>query len=414
MSQVSTKLLFGISVCWIIVGGPWEHLCPQVKAEQVQLPVAHPENLPHTLAAERIPIGGPGHYKPCIARLPSGELWIVAFHGNQVAGNKLSEQMVLFRSTDEGRNWSNAEPLPLIGREPYFSILPDGTIFITAQILAQEIRNTEDHTHSCLHRSLDGGKTWKTTMITGNDLVSKEKASIIFCSRNVLQLKDGSLIFGAGGPHDNEYLWRSNDRGASWDRSHKCEYLGVDPELLKRDPVPVLAEAIYRQAPNGELLAICRVNNKYHPSIPNTVIPAGKSDQFERMVLYRSSNGGTTWNFSELGSHYGEMYPSVLKLLRGQLLFTFTLRSAVSPNEPPLGVRAVIGKEMPAGFEFNFRRDRIVVSNKTPVGKPSGGGFGPTVQLDDGTLITAYSYRAAEQDGRFTRLEVIRWHLPKP
>jgi len=380
-------------------------------AEEDRLTVRNPEQLPDSLPVQRIPIGVPSHYKPCIARLPSGELWVVAFHGRRVENNKISEKMVLFRSTDGGRNWSDAKTLPMVGREPYFSILKDGTILITAQIHAIEIRNTEDHTHSCIHRSRDGGKTWQTTMVTGSDLASEEKAGVIFCSRNVLELDDGSVVFGAGGPHGNEYLWRSQDGGASWDRSLQCDYVGVDQKLLKRDPVPVLAEAVYWQARNGDLLAICRVNNMYHPPIAGIAIPQGSSDQLERMVMYRSNDGGATWTFSELGSHYGEMYPAVLRLRDGRLLLTFTMRTAVSPNKPPLGVRAVLGKETPDGFQFDFGRDRIVISDKTPVGTRSGGGFGPTVQLDDGTLVTAYSYRTAEEDGRYSHVEVVRWKL---
>ena len=43
------------------------------------------------------------------------------------------------------------------------------------------------------------------------------------------------------------------------------------------------------------------------------------------------------------------------------------------------------------------------------MGRDQGGGFGPTVRLDDGTLVTSYSYRDA---GDRTHLEVVRWKLP--
>jgi len=129
------------------------------------------------------------------------------------------------------------------------------------------------------------------------------------------------------------------------------------------------------------------------------------------MVLYRSSNGGSTWDFSELGSHYGEMYPALLRLRDGRLLLTFTMRTAVPPNEAPPGVRTVLVKETPDGSQFDFGRDRIVISDKTSVGTQSCGSFGPTVQLDDGTLVTAYSYPTAEEDGRYSHVEVVRWKL---
>jgi hypothetical protein len=69
----------------------------------------------------------------------------------------------------------------------------------------------------------------------------------------------------------------------------------------------------------------------------------------------------------------------------------------------------VLGKEVPDGFRFDFEHDRLVIDQKTPVGSPSGGGFGPTVQLDDGTLVTSYSWRTADDQ---IQLEIARWRLP--
>ena len=61
------------------------------------------------------------------------------------------------------------------------------------------------------------------------------------------------------------------------------------------------------------------------------------------------------------------------------------------------------------GFEFDFAHDRIMLDTRTPVGKYQGGGFGPTVQLDVGTLVTSYSLRGKDDK---THLEVILWKLP--
>ena len=85
-------------------------------------------------------------------------------------------------------------------------------------------------------------------------------------------------------------------------------------------------------------------------------------------------------------------------------------RATVRALRPPLGVHAVLGKEVPDGFRFDFEHDRLVIDQKTPVGNPSGGGFGPTVQLDDGTLVTSYSWRTADDQ---IQLEVARWRLPR-
>src|SRR5947209_4337976 len=56
-----------------------------------------------TIACERIAVGEPDDYKPCIALLPGGELILTAFHQEKKEGNQVLEQNLLFRSRDGGR-----------------------------------------------------------------------------------------------------------------------------------------------------------------------------------------------------------------------------------------------------------------------------------------------------------------------
>ena len=213
-----------------------------------------------------------------------------------------------------------------------------------------------------------------------------------------------------GAAYGHEYLWRSRDKGKTWDKTLKCTYPGFKQHA--KYPWPILQESVYWQARNGNLLVLCRIAPKYFPALPGTKIPQETLDQYERLVLYRSKDGGRTWTFEEPGSHYGEMYPALLRLKDGRLLLTFTMRTAVAPNVKPLGVRCVIGRETATGFQFDFRKDRIMISAKTPANSLSGGGFGPTVQLDDGTLLTAYSYAGKGLYPKDLRIEVARWRLP--
>src|SRR5262249_26621772 len=155
--------------------------------------------------------------KPCVAELPDGELLLAAFHQYMKEGNKVLEQSLLFRSSDGGKTWSKPEALELLGREPYLTVLKDGTIFITGHLLAQDVRNTVGYTTGFLHRSTDRGKTWRSIRIPSEDI--KPKASN-HTSRNVLELSDGTLLIGVdydggGGPY---FVWRSTDRGATWER----------------------------------------------------------------------------------------------------------------------------------------------------------------------------------------------------
>jgi len=99
------------------------------------------------------------------------------------------------------------------------------------------------------------------------------------------------------------------------------------------------------------------------------------------------------------------MFPSILRLKNGHLLLTFTVRAL----KRPLGVQAVLGKETEdGGFLFDFEHDRIIIDAKTPDNQSNGGGYGNTIELEDSSLVTSYSYRGA--DGR-TYMEVVRWKL---
>jgi hypothetical protein len=353
------------------------------------------------LPAERIAIGEPDDYKPCLARLNSGELAIVAFHQHPWEGGKIREDMLRFRSTDGGRKWSRAERLDLLGREPYFSMTRGGTLFITTHLLEQDVRNQSGYVHSYLHRSTDGGATWQTLQIGAQDVPGAPADAWVLTSRNVLELADGTLVLGVSAPRGIDYLWKSADGGRSWDKA-ACRFDGVPKEELWW---PFMAETFFWQAPGGDLLGIWRVDHKvFH--LPGTAPPEERSDQYERMIVFRSRDAGQSWRPEKDLGTYGEMYPALLRLGGGRLLLTFTVRAV----HPPLGVHALLGKEQAGGFVFDFGHDRLVLDAKTPLDKPSGGGFGPTVELGNGTLVTAYSYRGADDK---TRLEVVRWRLPE-
>ena len=364
--------------------------------------VRNPVTLPARVSAERVPLGFAGDYKPCVVRLASGELLVVMFHGVSVAGGKVREEMILYRSQDGGKTWSQREVLPLLGREPYFSLIQDGTLFITTHLLSQDVRNQDGYIHSYLHRSTDEGKNWTTLKIGAEDVLGAQPKMWTHTSRNVLELEGGTLILGVSVGSSIDYLWRSHDKGKTWDKSLACEVRGFD---VNKQGFPWHAETVFVQAPNGDILGIARCFSGALPPLTNQKVPEG-NDQLERMALFRSRDEGKTWTLDpEMGNYYGEMYQALLPLTDGQMLLTFTVRSL----RPPLGVQAVLGVETKNGFQFDFEHDRLVLDEKTPINQDSGGGFGGTVQLEDGTLVTSYTYRDAAGQ---VHAEVVRWRLP--
>jgi hypothetical protein len=346
---------------------------------------------------ERVALGEPDDYKPCIARLPDGELLLVAFHQHKRDGGKLLEQNRLFRSRDGGKTWSQPEEMALLGREPYLTVVADGTIFQTGHLLAVDVRNPHGYVCGYLHRSTDRGKTWESLRIASEG--TKPMANN-HTSRNVLECADGSLLLGVdydggGGPY---FTWRSTDKGKTWQQDRRSTI-----DQFKSVYGFFGGETWLWQAKSGRVWALVRVDSNEMPIVGRPI--KSKDDQSDHFRLYSSDDLGFTYRFQGDFGDYGEMYMSLLRLEHDRLLLTFTVRDL----KPPLGLRGLLGRETRDGFQFDFSHDRLVLDARTPVGQPQGGGFGPTVRLDDGTLVTSYSYRDSE--GK-TRLEVVRWRLP--
>jgi hypothetical protein len=265
--------------------------------------------------------------------------------------------------------------------------------------LANDVRNEWGYTFGFLHRSTDGGKSWESIRVESEGI--KPQATN-HTTRNVLQLADGTLLLGVdydggGGPY---FLWRSKDNGQTWDKTQRCE---------PRDFQSVYGffggETWLWQAKSGKIWALVRVDSNELP-IKDRPIKAG-NDQADHFILFSSTDAGRTFDRIRDFGDYGEMYMSLLRLQDKRLLLTFTVRDL----NPPLGVRAIVGTETDDGFEFDFAKERVMLDTRTPIGKYQGGGFGPTVQLQDGTLVTSYSYRG---DDDKTHLEVARWKAPPP
>ena len=77
----------------------------------------------------------------------------------------------------------------LLGREPYLTVLSDGTLFLTGHLLAADVRNPHGYTCGFIHRSTDRGLTWKTLRIASEGV--KPRANN-HTSRNVLECADRS------------------------------------------------------------------------------------------------------------------------------------------------------------------------------------------------------------------------------
>ncbi len=243
-------------------------------------------------------------------------------------------------------------------------------------------------------------------LVTEDNLHERDVGFMIGGSHNVLELDDGTVLFCVGTREAYERVWVSKDSGKTWDNGRVATFANFKPPEPKHYWCNLFQEAFLYKGDFGKIYAVMRVDERYFDPLPGTELPdkEAKDDQSERMVMFESTDQGKTWgNRKDLGT-YGEMYPSIIKLQDGRLLFTYTVR-ALSPR---IGVRAVLGYEDEDGLHFDFEHDQIIIESKSPEGAYSGGGFGNTVQTADGTLVTPYTYT----DGKHLHAELARWKLP--
>jgi photosystem II stability/assembly factor-like uncharacterized protein len=356
------------------------------------------------IAAERVPLGEA--YKPSLALLPSGELVMVALYQEQRPGGKVREWTGLWRSADGGRTWGErVEVKDLIGREQWLTCTRDGTLFATCHLLANDVNNKDGYTHSYVHRSADGGKSWQRTRVGPDGFPAR---AVAMCSRNVVERDDGTLLLGVGVNEMEQgtiaSFWTSRDGGKTWDKSGPRVKLGTYQKKPYDNYDAFFTEDFTYLAKSGKLLHFVRCGppSPMYPMNDGRAVPAG-DDGIDRMLRCESSDGGKTWGDLRDHGDYGMHYPRVLRLQDGRLMMTFTQRSTTYP----IGLQAALSHD--DGETWDFQNDRMVIEGKTPWGAAQGGGFGNTVQLKDGLLVSCYTYRAADNK---TYLEVVRWRLP--
>ena len=381
--------------------------------------VHHPRMIPAwELPARRVSVGRPGDYKPSLALLPTGELVMVAFRRTIPPGRSgwcWSETSTLWRSRDGGRTWSEGEDLDdVIGREQFLTCTSDGTLFMTSTISQADVAHDgpPDGMYSLIHQSTNQGKTWQRTkvLIDGaprRDLPHQGHSSLT--ARNVVELPDGTLLLGVSvsGPESggvagaNAFMWASRDGGVTWEQDRPVTVEGGEYD----DITGFFAEGFIHRNEAGKLLywrACIRTNRNY--KLPDDrVAPSAETDQVRRLIWWESVDDGLTWTPRGDFGDYGQMYPRVIKLRNGRLLMTYTQRDLFYP----LGLRAHLGGD--DGETWNLDRDQIVIEGLTPWGMASGGGFGNTVELDDGQLVSCYSYLGPDAG---PRVEVVRWGMP--
>jgi hypothetical protein len=397
--------------------GQHPFIVEQRDTSTLPIKVLHPQRLGTSqLPAHRTPLGKPGDYKPWIIQCKNGELLAVAMDADYsvaVPRKPYYNHALFWRSTDGGNTWGPREArADLAGKEFAITCLSDGTLLMTAHIMGQDVNNKlgGGRWYSKIFRSTDHGRTWSEAPIGWDDEpIVHEGAS----DRNVVEMPDpgGSgkttVVLGVckGRTAEHTRLWRSWDSGMTWDKTFKPDTQGWD------DVDGFFSNSVIYRMASGRLLHTVRVDDDgpYYkvPDLRKTGSQTG--DSSDRTMLWVSDDNGATWNrhgkYGTFGG-FGEMYFRFLRLKDERLLCTFTVRS-MSTDGQPMGLRAVLSYD--DGQTWNFDNDRLVLEYQTP-GR-NGGHFGNTIQVEDGSLVSIYSYRGP---GGYTHVEAMRWRLPEP
>jgi len=326
--------------------------------------------------AVRTRVTARGTYKAGMAQLPNGRLVLAACRDNYEEDRaKRGFTIEVYESADEGLTWTEIGESPLFGKEPSLTALPDGSLVLTAQ----DFGPGATHDRIPISRSSDGGRTWQTIELMGPDY-----------PRNVIVEPDGSLLFvralewdweGEEGSH-NLQLCRSKDGGETW----TCSEGQVDWDV----------------AAFGEVSAIRLKDGRYMAALRTIVpdAPARDGHGFGVTVLTESTDGGKYWSKPRPITSTAEVHAYLTELDDGRLMVTY------STYHLPFGVFAMVSSD--GGKTWS--RDRpaqLALSALNNVGWPV------TLQLKDGSLLTAYALTAylKQPPDRFVT-EVVRWRWP--
>lgn len=213
-------------------------------------------------------------------------------------------------------------------------------------------------------RSADGGRTW-TQARSGAIEGAPDGCAAAIPFGNIVRLADNSLGASCYCRHSIAYFYRSDDDGRSW----RC--LGEIGKGQNETALLVLGD--------GVLLAASRTLGDPH------------------IELFRSEDGGKTWTGVGPLTLAAQIPAHLLQLANGRILLTYGMR-----NQDVYGVGARISGDN--GETWSPPSVLVDFENA------SDGGYPASVQMPDGTIVTAYYCNRTPAHHRY-HMGVLRWKL---
>jgi hypothetical protein len=318
--------------------------------------------------------------------LADGE--IVAAVYNHPSHGFGSGNVELWVSSDEGRSWSYRSTVSDHAEQPLqvrmnhaVGLNRRGELIALVSGWSEGRRSPRLPMQVCV--SPDGGRTWRRHQLETNMVAYGD----IRC------LEDGTLACVFFAPDDPTYgsVYVSLDDGGSWQPHGETMCCADETNLLCADA-------------NGVWLAASRTIPDRWKETRDMALPHGAG-----VTLRRSTDGGRTWDAGKPVSPTGQDNAHLLRLADGRLLLSLTSRI---PGLFGVVMRISEDEGLTWGVPF------VLVSVPATDWRQTDCGYPSTVQLADGTLVTAY-YIGPKQHGtahgapwhRRYHMGVVRWKL---
>ncbi|MCU0625811.1 MAG: glycoside hydrolase [Gemmatimonadaceae bacterium] len=214
-----------------------------------------------------------------LAIAPSDTNVIYAGTGEQNSRNSISPGCGVYKSTDGGKTWSflGLRETEHIGR---IQVHPTNPNIVYMAVLGSAWRPSKERG---LYKSVDGGKTWSIAKFISEKAgfidvqLDPRNPDVIWASS--YERQRGPYFLQSGGP--GSALWKSTDAGATWTQ---VKGGGLPESTLGRVEI-----AIARSNPEVMYLMV------EADTMPNAKPEKGKKAQVRPSGLYRSADGGKTW-----------------------------------------------------------------------------------------------------------------------
>jgi len=320
---------------------------------------------------------------PNMTLLPNGELVMMIF--NQPCHGKWEGDVECWGSADGGRSWQHrgmvTEHEPgTVRMNVGGGLLPGGDLVYLVsgwnnmkppgQPIEGMHRDVADIIEPWGCRSSDGGHTWSHSV--GGVTMPEKYGNNVIPFGKIVQGADGRLGLAMHGMIGDSrsgrsgaaYVVRSEDDAASWG----------DPVLIGEDH----NETDLLVLRDGRWLAASRAWRGGH------------------LDLYMSEDDGRSWKHQERITAAGQHPAHLLQLDDGSVLLTYGIR-----HRGLYGIGARISEDA----EY-WSSPMVVVNFNNP--SCGDGGYPYSVQLEDGTVVTAYYAQKTAEHHNY-HVAVVRW-----